>query len=437
MTPGFLTLRPYQVAGAEFLSSRPVAILADAMGLGKTATAATATLSPSAGTQALRILWVAPAATLPGLVKELPRWGLPTPIIVNAKSIADHRAYPVLLLSVDAAKMYKDKLLSGPRFSHMILDEAHTCKNPQAKRTRATYKLRQHADRFWALTGTPMPSRPIELQTMLYWGLKLPWAERHQYGRKYCFNINRWTRQGYDYTGCTTDAIKEIPQLLSDYMIRRKPEDVPGELPDLQRSLVPLAVKDSALPFSKADLIANFRERDTMPFEEMAKYRAEMGLRKAPAVAAWVADWLDDNPESSLVVFGWHRAALNHIAKALDSPYLATGDTTPSARQALVDQWATSPTASRVFVASIGACGIGLNGLHKRANACAFAENPWTPGEVQQAEGRIRRLGGLSSSIMSYFLTADDSLESHILSLILEKMELQHNLVDQSIGDLI
>jgi len=432
MTTGFRTLRPYQAIGADFLAARSAAILADDMGLGKTATAATACL----GTQALRILWVAPAATLPGLVKELPKWGLPTPIIIKANTIADHATYPVMLLSVDAAKMYRDHLMKGPRFSHLILDEAHTCKNPAAKRTRAVYKLRGHADRFWALTGTPMPSRPIELQTMLFHGLRLPWAERQRYGMRYCWMPNKWVAAGYDFTGCTSNAIKEIPELLAPHMIRRRAEDVPGELPELQRALVPLAAKDAPLPFDKKSLVANFAERGTMPFEEMSGYRAIMGQRKVPGVVAWVKNWLDDAEGKSLVVFGWHRAALTAIAAALGTPYLATGDTSPIARQAMVDKWAEGK-GPRVFVASIGACGIGLNGLHRRAGACAFCENPWTPGEVQQAEGRIRRLGGLSGSIMSYFLTADDSLESHILSLILEKLDKQTKILAPYIGDLI
>jgi SWI/SNF-related matrix-associated actin-dependent regulator of chromatin subfamily A-like protein 1 len=432
MATGFLKLRPYQVIGADFLASRPAAICADAMGLGKTATAATAALSPIAGTQALRLLWVAPAATLPGLVKELPRWGLPFPHVINAKTIKDHKTFSVMLLSVDAAKMYREQLQFGPRFTHMILDEAHTCKNPSAKRTRAIYKIRTNADRFWALTGTPMPSRPIELQTMLYHGLRLPWAERQKYGYRYCFMPNRWTQIGYDFSGCTSAAIKEIPKLLTPYMIRRRPEDVPGELPPLRRAIVPLSAREPPLPFDKRTIIARFVERETVPFEDMAAYRSEMGMRKAPAVVAWVKTWLDDNPTESLVVFGWHRAALTRIAHDLQTPFLATGDSSPIARQKMVDTW-----DNRVFVASIGACGIGLNGLHRRAGACAFSENPWTPGEVQQAEGRIRRIGGMADSLMSYFLTADDSLESHILSLILEKMDKQIRIVDNSIGDLI
>lgn len=432
-TPLAPALRPYQLIGADFLAARDAAICADAMGLGKTATAATA----ASRTQALRLLWVAPAATLPGLAKELPRWGLPAPVIVNARTIANHRACPVLLLSVDAAKMYREHLVKGPRFTHLVLDEAHTCKNPQAKRTRAVYKLRVHADRFWALTGTPMPSRPIELQTMLYHGMRQPWAERNAFGRRYCWNVNRWVALGYDYTGCTSAAAKELPGLMAPFMIRRRAEDVPGELPELQRVIVPLAAKDAPLPFNRQTVLDNFAERGTLPFEEMAAYRAAMGLRKAPATVAWVKDWLDDNPDESLVLFGWHRAALAAIAKGLGTPFLATGDTTPAARQKMVDEWADRPKLNRVFVASIGACGIGLNGLHRRATACAFAENPWTPGEVQQAEGRIRRLGGTSGSLMSYFLTADDSLESHILSLILEKMDKQTRIVDNAIGDLI
>lgn len=434
MTRPPLAPRPYQMSGAEFLAARDAAICADSMGLGKTGTAALAIQR----TQALgyRVLWVAPAATIPGLAKELPRWGLSKPLILKPCALPDQARASVILLSVDAARQYRDILRAGPRFTHLILDEAHTCKNPKARRTRAVYKLRMHADRFWALTGTPMPSRPIELQTMLYYGCRQAWAEYHSYGRRYCYMPNRWTAAGFDYQGCTSTALTELPGLLAPIMIRRSPEDIPGELPPLRRALVPLMVREPPLPFSKQSVIERFAERGAVPFESMSEYRAALGLRKAPAGIAWIRSWLDDNPTESLVVFGWHRGPLYQLADAFSTPFLATGEHSPAKRQEMVDTWAAG-APSRVFVASIGACGIGLNGLHRRATACAFAENPWTPGEVQQAEGRIRRLGGRADSLMSYFLTADDSLESHILSLILEKMERQNRILDHSIGDLI
>lgn len=426
-----LTPRPYQEAGADFLAARESAILGDSMGLGKTATAALALRR----TQALRVLWVAPAATLPGLRRELPRWGLPDPVVVSPSANLEA---PLLLLSVDAAAAYRDRLLRSPCFDVMVLDEAHTCKNPSAKRTRAVYRLRIHCQRFWALTGTPMPSRPIELQTMLFWGCRQEWAERKRYGDRYCWMPNMWLRCGFDYNGCTSTATKELPGLLAPIMLRRRPEDIPGELPDIRRILVPLDVREPRLEFDRQTALDALAERGSIPVEMISRYRAEMGRKKIARAAAWISDWAEENPNESAVVFAWHQDVIDGLAQALGAKYSASGESTPRQRQQMVDAWAAGRgDDDRLFIASIAACGTGLNGLHKRATACVFVEFPYTPGEVQQAEGRIRRLGGVAESPVAYFLAApDESLETHILCLILEKLGRQARILDP-IGDLV
>lgn len=418
-----LALRPYQETGAAFLAAREGAILADAMGLGKTAQAASACVK----TQALRVLWVAPAATLPGLVKELPRWGLPVPVVVRPDT---DLGAPVLLLSVDSAERYADRLRDAPPWNVLVIDEAHTVKNPKAKRTKAILqKIRPRCARVWALTGTPMPSRPIELQPLLRHGLKQDWADYMPFGLRYCYNANRWSPRGFDFNGCTRAAAAELPKRLSKLMLRRTPEQVPGELPSIRRSTVPLDAPEVEYDFDRQALIDHFASSCTVPFADVSAYRKALGLGKIPAILSWCNSWLEDNEEKYLVVFGWHQDVLAAIAQGLETPYLATGHDNPLARQAMVDEWATAPK-SRVFVASIGACGIGLNGLHRRASAAAFAEFPWGPAEIQQAEGRIRRIGGAASSVVSYFLVADDSLESHILEVVLEKADRQEKIIE-------
>src|SRR5678815_123603 len=64
-----------------------------------------------------------------------------------------------------------------------------------------------------------------------------------------------------------------------------------------------------------------------------------------------------------------------------------------------------------------------MNGLHRRTNVCAFAEGEWSPADLDQAEGRIRRIGSVAGDAVAYYLLVADSLEEHIVSLINGKRE--------------
>ena len=42
---------------------------------------------------------------------------------------------------------------------------------------------------------------------------------------------------------------------------------------------------------------------------------------------------------------------------------------------------------------------------------------------MAQAVGRVRRIGGLGSRVLAYYLASADSLEAHILSTVVRKID--------------
>jgi hypothetical protein len=211
-------------------------------------------------------------------------------------------------------------------------------------------------------------------------------------------------------------------------MLRRLPKDVPGELPDLRRQVVELADAGGDTAWGKAQ-----SRKGLPPLEEMSAYRAELGARKMPAVARWVTDYVTDGGTRSgeklrpLVVFVHHKASAQAIAERLGSlaSIIATGDDTPEERQAKVDAFA-QPDGPPVFIGTSPACGTGMNGLHRRTTVCAFAEGEWSPADIDQAEGRIRRIGGAGGAAalaIAYYLAVADSLEAHIMRVLAEKRD--------------
>ncbi|MFW6188242.1 MAG: SNF2-related protein [Actinomycetota bacterium] len=444
--------RPFQAQGIDWLVGRRYALLADTMGLGKSMQAIIA--ADRIGAE--RVLIVAPKATMAGWQREIALWtgGERSATVVMGGEIP--ATGWVLLPWSRVVSRVQDLIKTS--WDVLVVDEAHYAKSGKgAKRATAALGawskrdgafvrdrgLVDAAERVWMLTGTPMPNRPIELHPLLQ-ALQVDWARsKEKFGMRYCKQPNRWAYRGYDFEGAQNlDELNE--KLTSTIMLRRTPEMVPGQLPEIVRETVALretrAMRDveAGLSDEARSALMQWTGDTAMPaFEEMSAYRCGLGLAKVSAVAAWVEEWLAVNVNESIVVFGHHQKVLDDIADALGNKGIKTivahGGNAPDAdyRQSLVDRFAEGKEDIRVFLGSTGACGTGMNGLHKRAHVCAFAEPEWTPGEYAQAEGRIRRLGGQDvEQAIAIHLVVGGALEEHIVDTVTVKIEHQSDAID-------
>ena len=195
-------LLPHQVRGLRFLLRREEGessggILADDMGLGKTIQALaliiTNTLSPVAAgtkpdvTQKTQVnggtLVVAPLALIKQWEREISDRILKTHALSvcihhgpsRTKRASDLKKYDVVITTYDIVRSEhssSDMRLNGLRagcfglsWYRVILDEAHSIKNRNAKSTKACYDL---VSRYrWCLTGTPMQNNLDELQSLI------------------------------------------------------------------------------------------------------------------------------------------------------------------------------------------------------------------------------------------------------------------------------
>jgi SNF2 family DNA or RNA helicase len=415
-------LAPFQADGVEWLVDHDRALLADSMGLGKTVQAYEASRRLELGTQ--QVLWFAPASTIPGLEAMLRSYGADVCAVRTGQELPMHR---YLLCSYDRASALK-KALRARKYGLVVLDECHKGKNSQARRTKVilgfgeTPGIVDNAPRCWCLSGTAMPNRPVELQGVLYRALKQEWANPFSYKQTYCRRRNPYCPGGYDFLGA--DNLDDLRKKLSNVMLRRTPEDVAGQLPPLRRTLVPLTgIPEAPLPGSKDALVAMLGTRGPGPmFEELSLYRQQMGTAKAKNGSLWIEDWCMSSGVAP-VVFFWHRAvgrAYEEILNLLGfEVFRVDGDCSPKERQALIDKFAAG--AGDILLASIPACGTGLNGMQRRTNCCIFVESSWCPADLDQAEGRVRRKGGLGQEVLSYYLVVNDSLEAHILGTAINK----------------
>eukprot|EP00198_Chlamydomonas_reinhardtii_P008402 XP_001697739.1 SNF2 superfamily protein [Chlamydomonas reinhardtii] len=197
---------------------------------------------------------------------------------------SDHEEYPrgggraggggrlrphIAVVSYDlATKIAPQHASRAHRYRAIICDECHALKNRTTQRAQKIGPLVRAADRAVLCTGTAILNRPIELFTqvtqvdMLKPGLLGSYTE---YGDRYCVNTaNTFYQQqqqqhqtpnfpGQEYTGA--NALGELKAVLGEcVMVRRRKDEVLGDLPPKIRSKVPLQPCEDDLRRVAADL---------------------------------------------------------------------------------------------------------------------------------------------------------------------------------------
>ena len=77
---------------------------------------------------------------------------------------------------------------------------------------------------------------------------------------------------------------------------------------------------------------------------------------------------------------------------------------------------AFAQTKVRVLVANMQAAATGTDGLQKACSCAVFAEQSWVPGEMDQAIGRLHRMGQEDDVVTAYVLHAPETLESAVMA---------------------
>ena len=325
-------------------------------------------------------------------------------------------------------------ILKGIKFKTLIIDECHYIKNSKAQRTKAVRKLAKKIPHVIALSGTPITNRPIEFFNTLniikpekfpaFWG----------YAMEYCApKHNGW---GWDFTGASNTK-KLHEELVSSIMVRRRKDQVLQDLPEKVRTVIPMEL-DNRKEYYKAqnDFLSWLREEEGVEAAikasraqvlvqiERLKQLAAQG--KIKGAVGWIKDFLDS--DQKLVVFCVHKNIVDLLMKEFKGMVVKIDGSVPTdKRLQIVEQFQTDDKI-RLFVGNIRAAGVGIT-LTAASNTC-FLELGWTPGEHDQAEDRVHRIGQEASSVNAWYLRADGTVENDIAHLIDKKREVIANVLD-------
>lgn len=431
-----LPLYPYQRVGAEFLAARRFALLADEMGIGKSAQAVGG--CDLAG--CFRVLVVCPAIMREQWSREFQRFSRyqrKTQQLLTLKDAPELNA-ELVICSYDYAGTARGRATLSREWDAIILDEGHYLKDQQAARTTAIYGdmcdgtgIIQHAKRVWILTGTPAPNHAGEL----YPHLKVFGEWKGTQGN-FVDYFCHWTPTTYGIRVTGFKRAEELKTILKRVMLRRTKKEVALQLPRLTigEIFVEAHELDDQFPVLNdlkllepkwAPVIDNAIATNNWFFEDedaLASIRRVIGLAKVRATVQYAEDLLASDKDQKVVIFGLHRVVLKYMAEFLRKygAKIIYGGSNPTRRQGYIDDF-QSKAESRVMLCQIKAAGTGIT--LTAANHLLLMEPSWVPADNEQAIMRVHRIGQTCNTVARY-VTLANSFDEMVNNVLRRKTQL-------------
>lgn len=273
----------------------------------------------------------------------------------------------------------------------LIVDEAHYVKNHQAQRSIAVNQFAQVTPYVLYLTGTPIENNVEEMTGLI----KI---------------LQPDLLQNVAVTDYYMDPAK-YKEAIAPVYLRRKKEDVLGELP-------PLTQKEDWEEFGHKEKIA---------YEQAVRQGKFMQMRRCA--------WLGENPSESpklerlleicgeakengekVIVFSFFRSVLARVSEQLSNQAVSPiiGGVSASRRQAILDAF-ESAAAGAVLPAQIIAGGVGLN--IQAASIIVFCEPQIKPSLETQAIARAYRMGQTRPVFVHRLLT-EASVDEGLMAML-------------------
>lgn len=424
-------LYPFQVDGVDWLAKGTHRLLADEMGLGKTVQ--TLVALPQEG----KALVVVPASLKYNWQKECRKWRPDlTPVVLSGRNSFRFPGkgevvitnYDILAQWLEPRKRTEDSKPWDVTMDHLsaelraacqeitlVVDEAHKVKNYKTNRSKRINGLSRLCGRIWALTGTPLENRPLDL-----WGtLSSLEMSRPVFGTfpKFVQRMNghkgRWG--GYEFG--TPQPI--VPELMRRVMIQRKRETVLPDLPRKTYSTIEVDLPKELRGYMDelwnewGELIQ--KDKELPPFEEFSAIRQKLAVSRIK----YLEEMVEDHEEAGvpLVVFSAHIAPVRTIGSREGWAWI-DGSVTPAKRQEIVESFQAGRLKGIALTVRAGGVGLTLT----RAWKVIFCDLDWVPSQNQQAEDRVCRIGQLAAHCEIVRLVSNHVLDLHVLDLIAWKM---------------
>jgi len=299
-------------------------------------------------------------------------------------------------------------------FDTVVADEAHNAKTPEAQRTRALHELGWLAERRIGASGTEIQNRPAEAWPLFSFVDPLAFPAFKPFGELFCGPRTETYRGREVRTYKGASRLPRLNALARTYIQRRTKRAVLPQLPPKRRQFLPIEAPAAFAKQYKTEIKALRSGTDDQAMGRVAKMRQQVGLAKVPAAVDWILGAHDN--DQAVVVFVHHqqvhanlRDVLNEIGLRVDS---IVGATTQTQRQDRVDAF----QAGELDVL-IGSTAMKEGVTLTHAAHTLHVERWWVPGDEEQAEDRVCRIGQ-TRGVLNVYLHLNGSLDDYVHALI-------------------
>ena len=317
------------------------------------------------------------------------------------------------------------------RIDMVILDEAHKCKNPNAKQTKGFLNLKSKY--MIAMSGTFMLNRPLDLFVPLSW--------IGYYKDSYWKFENSFLIKDSWGNVCGLKNTDLLRNMIVDCMIRRKKEevlDLPDkiyvnefiEMTDKQQEIYDEVIKGIKENIDKIRLSPN-------PLVEMIRARQATGYPGLLSTNCYesskmnrlvdIVEQITANGNKCLVFSNWAEmieVASNYLQDY--NPVVISGRYSEQHNLEAQDKFRNDDKC-QVICGTIGKMGTGLT--FTEANYVIFLDEPWSKGIKDQAIDRTHRIGQ-TKKVTAITLLCKDTIDERINTLVEQKGLVSDMLID-------
>lgn len=450
----------YQIIGADYTLRHQRVLLADDMGLGKSLQTILVT---NADTSIKDAIIVCPATLKINWEREFRKFGTRDAEIHHCNGESKQNVKMEMMRQGRESKRLRvwiinyDILTAWKEFMHcrtwdlVALDESHTIKNTQSKRTHVIRGKWSSSKKIWAgetkarfrmcLSGTPLENDATELITSLQWlGVmrEFPrFKERYGEGQNRV-ELNKKLRTVCMIRRMKSEVLKDLPGKVRSVIEVTPKSDALEALRQAEQEIKPQIekrlkeLKDGNKSQEDIDKALEKLQKGSfgVPFEEIARIRKLTGEAKVEVAANHIAELHESLAGKPIIAFCHHiESVMVPLKAALEAKGLRVGTVcgqdSRDQKQAVVD--AFQEGRLDVCLGQIRSAGVGLT-LTKSSHV-VFVEFDWVPSRMVQCEDRSCRIGQLDV-VTVHILALLDSLDARMAELVASKAETSRDILD-------
>lgn len=439
-------LYDYQNEGIAAIKERRRCVLADGMGLGKTAETLHSVFHIGC-----RVLVICPKTVIGVWEDQIKDWfqytssyrldwkccigcfeAKPNFTIVNYENIIAR-----------GGENWRAELLAKEGWTAIIFDEAHRLKNRKSK----TFQAAKHICRkktdipLIAVTATPVLNTPQELWPLLHIIDPKEFSSFWKWVYKYFRTRPSYFNPKAVEIGEVINADR-LKQDMEPYIIRRTKEEVWDQMPAKTIQNTYVEMEGEQYLFYKKMLHEMYVEFQGGKYVDAINVISQMTRLKQITVSHHLLDEGSDElkgakisalneiiegaGEQKIVIFSQYAKAINRLT--LPSGVRFTGADPNSHREECIYRFQNDPQI-RILATTMQCGGQGIT--LTAGTIAVFLDLLWTPALNSQAIDRLHRIGQ-TMPVTAINLVAKDSIEDYILSVLQDKEDIFNSVIPET-----